>query len=254
MVLATRTSAPNTSLAVIRPKPRPDSPTASEISVIMLKSELPHEASNPVSKKEARVHHVGRRRDGVAARGARAADGTDAADRCADGPSRERLESTGPYRGIPGRTSQARPDGRPQHTDRHSLDGTWRYAVDGTIREGTRHATTRHHSFEYHAYHDGIAATNAHHPHRFRDRWRSDWQWLRRKLRATWRKRHRFQRFGTDAVRQVGGTAQGGCAACCQGRDIVQPSIGDVCRILAEALPSGRWCLRSGGDCSTRQV
>src|SRR5215813_12079655 len=55
MVLATRTSAPNTSLAVIRPKPRPDSPTASEISVIMLKSELPHEAPNPVSKKAA--HH-----------------------------------------------------------------------------------------------------------------------------------------------------------------------------------------------------
>src|SRR6476619_769589 len=51
MVLATRTSAPNTSLAVIRPKPRPDSPTASEISDIMLKSELPHEAPNPVSKK-----------------------------------------------------------------------------------------------------------------------------------------------------------------------------------------------------------
>src|SRR5262249_31155282 len=51
MVLPTRTSAPNTSLAVIRPKPRPDSPTESEISVIMLKSELPHEAPNPVSKK-----------------------------------------------------------------------------------------------------------------------------------------------------------------------------------------------------------
>ena len=48
--------APNTSLAVIRPKPRPDSPTASEISVIMLKSELPHEAPNPVSKKATRVH------------------------------------------------------------------------------------------------------------------------------------------------------------------------------------------------------
>src|SRR6516162_3179115 len=73
MVLATRTSAPNTSLAVIRPKPRPDSPTASEISVIMLKSELPHEASNPVSKKKARVHHAAPRGSGrLAARGARA--------------------------------------------------------------------------------------------------------------------------------------------------------------------------------------
>ena len=30
---------------------RPNLPTASEISVIMLKSELPHEAPNPVSQK-----------------------------------------------------------------------------------------------------------------------------------------------------------------------------------------------------------
>src|SRR5262245_48019607 len=80
MVLATRISAPNTSLAVIRPKPRPDSPTASEISVIMLKSELPHEAPNPVSKKAARVHHAARRCDDVAARGASAA-GIDPGDR-----------------------------------------------------------------------------------------------------------------------------------------------------------------------------
>src|SRR5499426_711586 len=81
MVLTTRTSAPNTSLAVIRPKPRPDSPTESEISVIMLKSELPHEASNPVSKKAARVHHAARRRGRVAARGAGAAGGQGASDR-----------------------------------------------------------------------------------------------------------------------------------------------------------------------------
>src|SRR5438128_5475907 len=71
MVLATRTSALNASLAVIRPKPRPDSPTASEISVIMLKSELLHEAPNPVSKKTPRLHHAARRRgDCLATRGA----------------------------------------------------------------------------------------------------------------------------------------------------------------------------------------
>src|SRR6516225_5066665 len=76
MVPATRTSALNTSLAVTRPKPRPDSPTAFEISVIMLKSELPHEAPNPVSKKTTRVHHAPRRRGGgVAARGARSRRG-----------------------------------------------------------------------------------------------------------------------------------------------------------------------------------
>src|SRR5215813_8668426 len=76
---AYQASALNTSLAVIRRKPRPDSPTAFEISVIMLKSELPHEAPNPVSKKAARVHIGARRRGGFAARCARAAG--DAGDR-----------------------------------------------------------------------------------------------------------------------------------------------------------------------------
>jgi hypothetical protein len=40
----------------------------------MLKSELPHEAPNPVSKKASLVHIAARRRSGnMAARGARAA-------------------------------------------------------------------------------------------------------------------------------------------------------------------------------------
>src|SRR5215813_9785500 len=78
---AYQASALNTSLAVIRPKPRPDSPTAFEISVIMLKSELPHEAPNPVSKKAPRFHHAARRRGGVAARGSRAANRSGASDR-----------------------------------------------------------------------------------------------------------------------------------------------------------------------------
>src|SRR5262245_34154074 len=81
MVLATRTSALNTSLAVIRPKPRPDSPIASEISVIMLKSELLHEASNPVSKEAPRVHHAARRRGCRVAACGRGAAAGDASDR-----------------------------------------------------------------------------------------------------------------------------------------------------------------------------
>src|SRR5262249_39626183 len=73
MVLATRISAPNTSLAVIRPKPRPDSPTASEISVIMLKSELPHETPNPLSKKTTGIYSSSHRRgDCLPPRGDRA--------------------------------------------------------------------------------------------------------------------------------------------------------------------------------------
>jgi hypothetical protein len=62
----------------------------------------------------------------------------------------------------------------------------------------------------------------------------------------------RFQRFGAYAGWQVGGTAQGDCAACCQGRDAVQPGSGDICQTLAEPLQSRRPILRSGGDRSTR--
>src|SRR6266516_1342756 len=102
MVLATRTSALNTSLAVIRPKPRPDSPTACEISVIMLKSELLHEAPNPVSKKTPRVHDLARRRGGgVAARGARAAERADAAGWRVDSAARERSRIAKMDRGVP---------------------------------------------------------------------------------------------------------------------------------------------------------
>src|SRR5215467_8907262 len=120
MVLATRTSAPNTSLAVIRPKPRPDSPTASEISVIMLKSELPHEASNPVSKKAARVHHASRQRSGrVAARCTRAAIG-EAADYRILGPEhafrRQRVDCR-----FCAATARAWLDRESHHHDRVSL-------------------------------------------------------------------------------------------------------------------------------------
>src|SRR5262249_42916753 len=70
-------SALNTSLAVIPAKAAARLANRFEISVIMLKSELPHEAPNPVSKKAARVHIGARRRGGgVAARGARAAAGS----------------------------------------------------------------------------------------------------------------------------------------------------------------------------------
>src|SRR5262249_62196442 len=99
-VLAPGPPPPNPPLAVIRPKPRPDSPTASEISVIMLKSELPHEAPNPVSKKAARVPLTPRQRGGrVAARRAGAAKRADAGDWIPQQSGAERLE---PYlAGIP---------------------------------------------------------------------------------------------------------------------------------------------------------
>src|SRR6516225_7621401 len=69
---------------------------------------------------------VANRRDdsGVAARGARAAAGEDAADRCADDVFRERPRRTGRCCGVPAGTPEARVDRGPQPSDRLSLGGT----------------------------------------------------------------------------------------------------------------------------------
>src|SRR6476661_8500206 len=122
MVLATRTSAPNTSLAVIRPKPRPVSPTASEISVIMLKSELPHEAPNPVSKKTSGFHHSSRRRSGairpLAAAAARADSRCRAARRPVEPPDRDHRRDPAAFGGIDGGPQRVGLDRRPQYPPR----------------------------------------------------------------------------------------------------------------------------------------
>ena len=46
-----------------------------------------------------------------------------------------------------------------------------------------------------HSHHGSLAATNAHHPHRFRDRFRSGRQRLRREHSAAGRQRHRFHQY-----------------------------------------------------------
>ena len=94
----------------------------------------------------------------------------------------------------------------------------------------------------------GVAAANAHHPHHFRDRYRSGRQRLRREPPAAWRQRHRFHPCRADNGRQMGGTAQGDCATRQPGRDAVQPGNGDICRLFPEALPRRRTVLRSGGN------
>ena len=139
------------------------------------------------------------------------------------------------------------------------IDTRWatpRRGVDAAIREGTRRAAARPHSFVKHTHHCGVAATNAHHPHHFREHCRSGRQRLRRELSAAGRQRHRFHHYGADDGRQVAGAAQGDCAARQPGRLLVQPGNGDICRILPEPLQSRRCVLRRGGDRSTcsRQV
>jgi hypothetical protein len=91
------------------------------------------------------VHHVARRSGGVALRHARAAAGADAADRCADGIRRERPGRTGPCRGVPRGT----PEARWTESRNIRIDTRWagRRGVDATVREGNRRATARPHSF-----------------------------------------------------------------------------------------------------------
>ena len=62
---------------------------------------------------------------------------------------------------------------------RNSLGDTYRRGGDATVRKGISRATARRHSCEHHTHHDRTAATNALHPHRFRDRRRSDRKRLR---------------------------------------------------------------------------
>src|SRR5262245_11451100 len=67
---------------------------------------------------------------------------------------------------------------------------------------------------------------------------------------ARWQ-RHRFHPRRAYNGCQVGGTAQGDCAARQPGRYVVQPGNGDICRLFPDALQSRRSVLRSGGDRST---
>ena len=119
------------------------------------------------------------------------------------------------------------------------IDIRWA-APDDAESIRTRRATTRSHYFEHHTHHSSATTTNANHPHHFSGAFRSGRQRLRRELLATWRQRHRVQRFGADTDGQAGGTAQGDCAACWQDRDAVQPGVSAIYRILAESLQSHR--------------
>ena len=139
-------------------------------------------------------------------------------------------------------------DGGPQHPDRHSLGDARRRGVETAIRQGTRRPAAGPHSCAWHAHHGDFAATNAHHPDRFRGRFRSGRQRLRRELSAAGRQRHRLHEYGADDGRQVDGAAQGDCAARRPGRPPVQPGNGAICRILAEPVQNRRCVLRRAGE------
>src|SRR6516225_2356917 len=144
----------------------------------------------------------------MAACGTRAASRAHAADWRVDGLSRERLGRTGLLRRIPRWTSEARVDGRPQHPARHALGVARRCGGETAVREGTRRATTRSHSFVCYTHHGCAVAANAHHPNRFRDGLRSRRERLRREPGAAGRKRHRLPGYARFAWWQVVGATQ----------------------------------------------
>ncbi len=189
------------------------------------------------------------RRRGARGRSPRARSSrADAADRRADGAMPRATRKDRPASRRSGRDSRSS-GGRRAATSGSTLAGRRRRrGVDTAIREGTRRAAARPHSFAKHTHHGGAAATNAHHPHHFRDRCRSGRQRLRRELSAAGRQRHRFHQYRADDGRQVAGAAQGDCAARQPGRLPVQPGNGAICRILPEPLQSRRCVLRRGGD------
>src|SRR5215470_16170148 len=114
-----------------------------------------------------------RHSSGVAARGASAAAGAGATDRCTDGLAGEQFGIPVTTRIVCAGAAKIGLGGGPQFADRHSLVDSRRPGVDASIREGTRRATARPHSFANHTHHCGAIAGNAHHPHRFRDSCRS---------------------------------------------------------------------------------
>jgi putative ABC transport system substrate-binding protein len=102
---------------------------------------------------------------------------------------------------------------------------------------------------QLHTHHCVSAATNAHRPYHFRERFRSGRQRLCRELPAAGRQCHRFHHDGGDDGRQVVGAAERDCAARRPGCLLVQPgNNSDSCRILLEPLQSRRCVLGSRGD------
>jgi putative tryptophan/tyrosine transport system substrate-binding protein len=82
------------------------------------------------------------------------------ADWGADGLCGERPGSADQRRGFPGGTAEARVDGGPQNPDGYPLGAARERGAKGTIREGTRRAAARPHSFAYDTHHGGTAARN----------------------------------------------------------------------------------------------
>ena len=97
------------------------------------------------------------------------------------------------------------------------IDTRWATPGDAESMQHSRRSSSRCSPISIlssrHTDHGGAAATNAHHPHRFRRSYPIRSAGLRRELRSAGRQRHRLHRNGADHGRQVAGAAQGNCAA-----------------------------------------
>ena len=134
-------------------------------------------------------------------------------------------------RGIPGGTPEARVDGGPQYPDRFSLGG----AEDAELMQRFAKelvALQPDLIFRKTPTTTASAATNAHHPHCFRDCCRSGRQRLRHELPAAGRQRHWFHHLEPtmagkwlELLKEIAPRVNRVAVA-------VQPGNGDICRIF----------------------
>ncbi len=183
----------------------------------------------------------------MAARRARAAAGRDAADRRADGVCRERPGRTGllPRSGRDSRSSGGRKAATSGSTfaGRHrDVESIQRFAKELVALQPD--LILSHNTPTTAA----LAATNAHHPHHFRDVSDPVGSGFVASFPRPGGNVTGFINMESDDGRQVAGVAQGDCAARRPGRVPVQPGNGTLRRILPEPLQSRRCVLRSGGD------
>ena len=120
--------------------------------------------------------------------------------------------------------------------------------VEQAIRQGTRRAAARPHSYAKHAHHCGDAATNAHHPHHFRERCRSGRQRLRRELPRPGGNVTGFIDLEPTMAGKWLELLKEIAPRVTRVAFLFNPATAPLCRILPGPLQGRRCVLRRGGD------
>jgi putative tryptophan/tyrosine transport system substrate-binding protein len=163
--------------------------------------------ADEVIEDAARVHHAPRRRDGLAARGARAAEREDAAHWFSHEPGRRRPGVTGLDVGVSQRVAGVGLDRRPQRADRLSLERIRPHAK-AQIRGRIGHACARRDRGHRRLEHRPTATGDAHGADRVRVGSRSGRRRLCREPGTAGWQRHRIYLDRLRYQRKMAGTAQ----------------------------------------------